>query len=109
MLTIKNKENLNDAMVLRHTTDGYYVEGVYEYPDYYQIYIRSTNTHNTQIVDASLILQRNRIKNVTNHPHNYYTLYNSNEPQRRLNITKQMIGFKDMFLFQLELILKMKN
>ena len=106
MLTIKNKENLNDAMVLSHTTDGYYVEGVYEYPDYYQIYIRSTNTYNTQIVDASLILQRNKVANTQT---NHYTLYNSNEPQRRLNVTKQMIGFKDMFLHSIETILKMNN
>jgi len=106
MLTIENKNNLNDAMVLRHTTDGYYVEGVYEYPDYYQIYIRSTNTHNTQIVDASLILQRNKVVNTQT---NHYTLYNSNEPQRRLNLTKQMIGFKDMFLHSIETILKMNN
>ena len=106
MLTIKNKNNLNDAMVLRHTTDGYYVEGVYEYPDHYQIHIRSTNKG---IADECLILQRNKVKNQTNHTYNYYTLYNSNEPQRRLNVTKQMIGFKDMFLHSIETILKMKN
>ena len=106
MLTIKNKNNLNDAMVLRHTTDGYYVEGVYEYPDHYQIHIRSE--HKT-IIDECLILQRNKVKNQTNHTYNYYTLYNSNEPQRRLNITKQMIRFKDMFLHSIETILKMKN
>jgi len=104
MLTIKNKENLNDAMVLRHTTDGYYVEGVYEYPDYYQIHISSKDK---TIPYENFILQRNKVKGKDNY--NYYTLYNSNEPQRRLNITKQMIGFKDMFLFQLELILKMNN
>ena len=106
MLTIKNKNNLNDAMVLSHTTDGYYVEGVYEYPDHYQIHIRSTNKG---IADECLILQRNKVKNQTNHTYNYYTLYNSNEPQRRLNVTKQMIGFKDMFLHSIETILKMKN
>ena len=41
--------------------------------------------------------------------YNHYTLYNSNEPQRRLNITKQMIHFKDMFLHSIETILKMNN
>ena len=106
MLTIENKNNLNDAMVLRHTTDGYYVEGVYEYPDHYQIHIRSTNK---TIPDESLLLLRNKVKNENNFTYNYYTLYNSNEPQRRLNLTKQMIGFKDMFLHSIETILKMNN
>ena len=107
MLTIENRENLKDAMVLRHTTDGYYVEGVYEYPDCYHIHIRSTNK---TIKDELLLLLRNRVKNKPNNPTNYYyTLYNSNEPQRRLNITKQMIGFKDMFLHSIEQILKMNN
>jgi hypothetical protein len=106
MLTIENKNNLNDAMVLRHTTDGYYVEGVNEYPDHYQIHIHSTNKG---LGDEMLILLRNKVQNQNNHTYNYYTLYNSNEPQRRLNITKQMIGFKDMFLHSIETILKMKN
>lgn len=107
MLHIKNRENLKDAMILRNTTDGYYIEGVYEYGDHYQIHIRSTNK---EIVDELLILQRNRVKNKPNNPTNYYyTLYNSNQPQRRLNITKQMIRFKDMFLHSIETILKMNN
>jgi hypothetical protein len=108
MLTIKNKENLNDAMVLSHTTDGYYVEGVYEYPDHYQINIHSTNNTFTK-GDEILILQRYKVQNQNNHTYNYYTLYNMLEPQRRLNVTKQMIGFKDMFLHSIETILKMKN
>ena len=106
MLTIENKNNLNDAMVLRHTTDGYYVEGVNEYPDHYQIHIHSTNKG---LGDEMLILLRNKVQNQNNHTYNYYTLYNMLEPQRRLNITKQMIGFKDMFLHSIETILKMKN
>jgi len=106
MLTIKNKENLNDAMVLRHTTDGYYIEGVYEYPDCYQIHIRSTNK---TIPDESLLLLRNKVQNKNNFTYNYYTLYNSNKPQCSLNVTKQMIGFKDMFLHSIETILKMNK
>ena len=107
MLTIKNRNKLIGEKVLSITTDGYHIEGVYEYEDYYQIHIRSKNKG---IVDESLILQRYRVKNKPNNPTNYYyTLYNSNEPQRRLNITKQMIGFKDMFLHSIEQILKMNN
>ena len=106
MLTIENKHKLIGETLLRHTTDGYSIEGVYEYPDHYQIHIRSE--HKT-IIDECLILQRNKVKNQTNHTYNYYTLYNSNEPQRRLNVTKQMIGFKDMFLHSIETILKMNN
>jgi len=106
MLTIKNKENLKGEVLLRHTTDGYSIEGVYEYPDYYLINIRSNNK---TIAGDILILLRNKVKNENNFTYNYYTLYNSNEPQRRLNITKQMIGFKDMFLHSIETILKMNN
>jgi hypothetical protein len=106
MLTIENRHKLISEKVLRHTMDGYSIEGVYEYPDHYQIHIRSE--HKT-IIDECLILQRNKVKNQTNHTYNYYTLYNSNEPQRRLNVTKQMIGFKDMFLHSIETILKMNN
>ena len=106
MLYIENRENLKDAMVLRNTTDGYYIEGVYEYGDHYQIHIRSNNK---TIVDESLILMRNKAVNLKGYTYNYYTLYNSNEPQRRLNITKEMISFKDMFLHSIETILKLKN
>jgi hypothetical protein len=106
MLTIENKEKLKAEEVLRHTAYRYYVEGVYEYPDHYQIHIRSV--HKT-IPDESLLLLRNKVKNENGFTYNYYTLYNSNEPQRRLNVTKQMIGFKDMFLHSIETILKMNN
>ena len=106
MLYIKNRENLKDQMLLRNTTDGYYIEGVYEYGDHYQIHIRSNNK---TIVDESLILMRNKAVNLKGFVYNYYTLYNSNEPQRRLNITKEMIKFKDMFLHSIETILKMNN
>ena len=106
MLHIKNRENLKDAMILRNTTDGYYIEGVYEYGDHYQIHIRSKYT---TLPDELLILQRNKAKNLKSFEYNYYTLYNSNQPQRRLNITKQMIRFKDMFLHSIETILKMNN
>ncbi len=84
----------------------YYVEGIYEYEDCYQIHIRS---YNKTIVDELLILQRNKAVNLKGFTYNYYTLYNSNEPQRRLNITKEMINFKDMFIHSIEQILKMNN
>jgi hypothetical protein len=106
MLTIENKDNLNDAMVLRHTTDGYYVEGVNEYPDHYQIHIHSTNKG---LGDEMLILLRNKVKGKGMDTHNYYTLYNSNQPQRRKNLTIAQIRWKDMFLHNIEQILQMKN
>jgi hypothetical protein len=106
MLTIENKEKLKAEEVLRHTAYRYYVEGVYEYPDHYQIHIRSV--HKT-IIDECLILQRNKAKNLKGFTYNYYTLYNINDPQRRLNVTKQMIGMKDMFLHSIETILQMNN
>ena len=106
MLTIKNRNKLIGEKVLSITTDGYNIEGVYEYEDYYQIHIRSKNKG---IVDESLILQRYKGNVKDMDAYNHYTLYNSNEPQRRLNITKEMIQFKDMFLHSIETILKMNN
>jgi hypothetical protein len=107
MLIIKNRHKLISEKVLRHTTDGYSIEGVYEYPDHYQIHIRSENK---TIPDELLLLLRNKVKHKPNNPPNYYyTLYNSNVPQRRLNLTKEMIKFKDMFLYSIETILQMNN
>jgi len=106
MLTIKNKEKLNSEVILRHTTDGYYIEGVYECEDHYQIHIRCSNK---TIMDELFILLRNKTNNQNGFIYNYYTLYNSNQPQRRLNITKNQIQYKDMFLHNIETIFKMNN
>ena len=106
MLTIENREKLKDQMVLRNTTNRGYIVGVYEYGDHYQIHIRSLNK---TIVDESLILMRNKVVNLKGYTYNYYTLYNSNEPQRRKNITKAQIQWKDMFLHNIEQILQMNN
>ena len=106
MLTIENKEKLKAEEVLRHTAYRYYVEGVYEYPDHYQIHIRSV--HKT-IPDELLLLLRNRVIPTTNLTTNYYTLYNSNEPQRRVKLTIPQISWKVMFIHNIETILKMNN
>ena len=106
MLTIKNRNKLIGEKVLSITTDGYYIVGVYQYGDHYQIHIRSLNK---TIVDESLILMRNKAVNLKGYTYNYYTLYNSNDPQRRQNITKAQIQWKDMFLHNIETILKMNN
>ena len=106
MLTIENKDNLNDAMVLRNTTDGYYVEYVCEYEDHYLINIRSKDK---TIAGDILILQRNKVDEFQNLMHNYYTLYNDLEPQRRVHLTIPQIRWKDMFIHNIETILKMNN
>jgi len=106
MLYIKNREKLKSQKILHTNKDSYYIEGVYEYGDHYQIHIRSNNK---TIVDESLILMRNKAVNLKGFVYNYYTLYNSNEPQRRQNITKAQIQWKDMFIHNIELILQMNN
>jgi hypothetical protein len=106
MLIIHNRSKLKGERVLSLTTDGYNIEGVYEYEDYYQIHIRSTNKG---IPDESLILQRNKVKGKGMDTYNYYTLYNSNEPQRRKQLTHAQIRWKDMFIHNIELILQMNN
>ena len=106
MLTIKNRNKLIGEKVLSITTDGYNIEGVYEYEDYYQIHIRSKNKG---IVDESLILQRNKTNKDNGTVYSYYTLYNSNEPQRRKGLTIAQIRWKDMFIHNIELILQMNN
>lgn len=106
MLTIHNRNKLIGEKVLSITTDGYHIEGVYEYEDYYQIHIRSKNKG---IVDESLILQRNKTNKDNGTVYSYYTLYNSNEPQRRKGLTIAQIRWKDMFIHNIELILQMNN
>jgi hypothetical protein len=106
MLTIHNRSKLIGEKVLSITTDGYHIEGVYEYEDYYQIHIRSKNKG---IVDESLILQRNKTNKDNGTVYSYYTLYNSNEPQRRKGLTIAQIRWKDMFIHNIELILQMNN
>jgi hypothetical protein len=107
MLKIKNIHKLKAEEVLRHTAYRYYVEGVYEYPDHYQIHIRSV--HKT-IPDELLLLLRNKVKGEYGmDTHNYYTLYNSNEPQRRVKLTIPQISWKEMFIHNIETILKMNN
>ena len=106
MLTIKNRNKLIGEKVLSITTDGYNIEGVYEYEDYYQIHIRSKNRG---IVDESLILQRNKTNKDNGTVYSYYTLYNSNEPQRRKQLNITQIRWKDMFIHNIELILQMHN
>ena len=106
MLIIHNRSKLIGERVLSLTTDGYNIEGVYEYEDYYQINIHSTNKG---IPDESLILQRYKVKGKGMDTYNYYTLYNSNEPQRRKQLTHAQIRWKDMFLHNIELILQMNN
>ena len=69
MLKIKNRHKLISEKVLRHTTDGYSIEGVYEYPDHYEIHIRCSNK---TIPDESLLLLRNKTNNENNFTYNYY-------------------------------------
>jgi len=106
MLTIENKEKLKGETLLMNTTDGYYVEDVCEYEDHYLINIRSKDK---TIAGDILILQRNKVDKFQNFTHNFYTLYNSTEPQRRVNLTPAQIKWKTMFLHNIELILKMNN
>ena len=107
MLVIKNCEKLKGEEVLNfRTAERYEVEGMYEDSDCYQIHLRSVHK---PIVDEVLILLRNKVKNESGFTYNYYTLYNSNEPQRRQNVTKEMIRLKEMLLHSIEEILKMRN
>ena len=107
MLVIKNSEKLKGEEVLNYrTAERYEVEGVYQYEDCYQIHLRSVHK---PIVDEVLILLRNKVQNESGFTYNYYTLYDSNEPQRRQNVTKEMIRLKEMLLHSIEEILKMRN
>jgi hypothetical protein len=108
MLIIHNRSKLKGERVLSLTTDGYNIEGVYEYEDYYQINIHSTNNTFTK-GDEILILQRNKVKGKGMDTYNYYTLYNMLEPQRRKQLTIAQIRWKDMFIHNIELILQMNN
>jgi len=107
MLVIKNCEKLKGEEVLNfRTAERYEVEGVYEDSESYQIHLKSVHK---PIVDELFILIRNKVKNESGFTYDYYTLYNSNHPQRRQNVTKEMIRLKEMLLHAIEQILKMRN
>jgi PhoPQ-activated pathogenicity-related protein len=106
MLHIKNREELKLRQVIVTKQKLYYVEGVYEYGDHYQIHIRS---YQNQRIDESLILMRNKKVNQNGFVYDYYEMYDSNEPHHRLSLTKTLIGTKDMFIHSIEQILKMNK
>ncbi len=107
MLVIKNFEKLKGEEILNFRTgQRYEIKWMYEDSESYQIHLRSVHK---PIVDELFILQRNKVRNENNFTYDYYTLYNSNHPQRRQNVTKEMIRLKEMLLHSIEEILKMRN
>ena len=104
MLYIKNRETLNGLHINIHRDREYYVNGVYECNDHYQIHIRCNNR---QIVDELLILLRNKKVNQNGDVYEYYQMYDSNKPNNRLNLPKGLITMKHMFIQSIETILQM--
>ena len=96
MLHIKNREELKLRQVIVTKQNLYYVEGVYEYKDCYQIHIRS---YNKTIVDEVLILLRNRKEDKENGiVYKYYDMYDSINPQCRVGLTPKAIQNKDTLI-----------
>ena len=92
MLRIKNKENLRGKKVFIHNI-RYWVEGVYEYPNDYQIHLRSSDKTKP---DEVLILRRNkkesRVKGVI---YKYYEIWNVSKPHNKAGLTD--VAIRDMY------------
>ena len=102
MLTIENRENLKGEE-LNKGMITYYVEGVYEYPNTYNIHVRS---YDKGIVDEMILLLRAPMYfENKGYLYNHYVLYNSNEPHKRTEITSQSIKEKKWFIEAIEYIL----
>ena len=95
MLHIKNREELK-LRTINTKEILYYVEGVYEYEEHYQVHIRS---YRKQIKDELLILLRNRKEDKENGiVYKYYDMYDSNRPECRVGLTPKAIENKDTLI-----------
>ena len=92
MLTIKNRQNLRGKKIFIHNI-RYWVEGVYEYPNDYQIHLRSSDKTKP---DEVLLLRRNKkeskVKGVI---YKYYEIWDSNKPMNIAGLTD--VALRDMY------------
>ena len=90
MLTIRNRQNLKGKKVYIDNI-RYWVEGVYEYPNDYQIHVRSSDKTKP---DELFILLRGTMENISDNGilYKYYKLYNNNKPNGWVGLTKESMG-----------------
>lgn len=106
MLKIINKNSIKGREVHKGIIT-YYIEGIYEYKEEYQIHLRSKDKYN---IDELLILKRNREQNQSNEGvlYKYYKLYNNNEPHSWVGLTNTSLNNKDSLMKALDYILNKK-
>ena len=106
MLHIKNRDELK-LRTINGKEKLYYVEGVYEYEEHYQVHIRS---YSKSTIDELLILTRNRKEDKDNGiVYKYYDMYDSNRPECRVGLTPKAIENKDTLIKGIEDILTMNK
>lgn len=96
MLVIKNKHKLK-GQTLSYKDVEYYVEGVYEYPNEYDIHLRSFDT---TIMDETITLRRHKTDGDFTYP-----IYNRNNKGMKLNLTYNTIMSKGVFICAIESML----
>lgn len=103
MLTIINKDTLKGKDVTKGMIT-YYVEGIYEYPNTYNIHLRS---YDKKIVDELLILLRDKKEeNHNGKVWKYYDMYDNDRPEYRVGFTKEAVKNKGSVLKGIQSILE---
>lgn len=105
MLTIQNKDRIvGDKIVSKKLGEYYYVYGIYEDWESYQIHIKHSDGKNH---DTLLILQRNKTQSIDKAgiPYQYYKLYNDYKPQNWVGVTHTSLHSTDSMIKAIEYVI----
>jgi hypothetical protein len=105
MLKIENTHKLLDEIVTLTPDIKYRIYNIGEQEDHYTIYVTDDNG---PFGIEMLILKRNKTNNQNGFVYQYYTMYDSDMPNNRLNLAKGVIEDKSKFLNSIKQILEMK-
>jgi hypothetical protein len=105
MLKINNRHKLLDEIVTLTPDIKYRIYNIVESVDHYAIYLTNDNG---PFGIALLILKRNRKFNKAGWLYDYYTMYNSDIPNNRLDLPKGLIEDMNNFMNGIKTILEMK-
>ena len=105
MLKIENTKKLLAEIVTINGGKQYRIFNIDEQKDHYVIYLRDDNG---PFGIEQLILKRNKTNNQNGFTYDYYTMYNSDIPNNRLDLPKGLIADMNEFMNGIKTILEMK-